>query len=591
MLERAQEDDVSNIHRRWSFTKLSPSSFRQSFAGSLVCGSMLVVVAHLYFLKAEPPAMLPYLALGTGALAALHFADYFALRGTPVNKLSKVGHVSLFANVLWLVTGLLGIAADSLFSKSSPDLDYIVAGMFLAAGLRVGIFTSVFGASLARAALVSFLMPLFFLFAFIPAAANPNLFSSYSGAGFGVAIYLLGVIWVVVADRAGRPMVQSTFRILQAFLSAWTEKDPAKMEEFTEARAQEEVVETSVIKFNRSSDGSFAAAVVLPDIHPGPFGTVGGSNLPYMLYQNYAKRALVMHGVSDHSLNIPSKREVDRYLKSIAALETVQSGDTCSLPSQVKIGRSTTTGLAFGKAAVVMLSLAPYGMEDVPQSVRAEVEAHGKALGFSDVLVVDCHNAMGKHLSDEDRTHLVSSAKQCLEDLLSKPQEKFRVGFSDLADSGISIAVGELGQSGVAVMVVAVADRKYAIGWADSNNMENSLRDRIASKVANGVSMLEVCTSDTHSTSGTRTKEGYLALGSTGGASSIASAFESITRKAADGAMDFCTFELGKASSKIRVMGKKQFEDYSSALDRSMDVTKIFLGVTFATYIAMLVLS
>jgi hypothetical protein len=38
-------------------------------------------------------------------------------------------------------------------------------------------------------------------------------------------------------------------------------------------------------------------------------------------------------------------------------------------------------------------------------------------------------------------------------------------------------------------------------------------------------------------------------------------------------------------------MGKKQFEDYSSALDRSMDVTKIFLGVTFATYIAMLVLS
>jgi putative membrane protein len=590
MLERAQEDNVSNIHRRWSFTQLSPSSFRQSFAGSLLCGGILVVIVHFYYLQSEPAGMLPFLALGAGVLAVLHFADYLALRGTPVNKLSKVGHVSLFANVLWLLTGLLGIASDSLFSKTTPDLDYVVAGMFLASGLRVGIFTSVFGASLARAALVSFLMPLAFLFAFIPAAAHPSLFSSYLGVSFGIVIYMLGMIWVVVADRAGRPMVRSTFRILQAFLSAWTEKDPTKMEEFTEGRAQEESVGTSVIKFSRA-DGSFAAAIVLPDIHPGPFGTVGGSNLPYVLYQNYGGKALVMHSVSDHSLNIPSKREVDRYLKSISSLEIVERGDSCSLPSQTKVGRSTTTGLAFGRAVVVMLSLAPYGMEDVPQSVRAELESYGKEIGFSEVLVVDCHNAMGKQLDDEDKRSLLSSAKQCLDNLVGKPQEKFRVGFSDLADSGISIASEELGQSGVAVMVFSAGDQNHAIGWADSNNMENSLRDHIMSKVAGELSMLEVCTSDTHSTSGTRTKEGYHALGSKLHANSIASAFASIARKARDNATEFCTYELGKASSKVRVMGKKQFEDYSSALDSSMKVTKVFLGVTIAVYVAMLLAS
>jgi hypothetical protein len=38
-------------------------------------------------------------------------------------------------------------------------------------------------------------------------------------------------------------------------------------------------------------------------------------------------------------------------------------------------------------------------------------------------------------------------------------------------------------------------------------------------------------------------------------------------------------------------MGKQQFEDYSSALDRSMNVTKVFLGITVATYIAMLIFS
>jgi putative membrane protein len=38
-------------------------------------------------------------------------------------------------------------------------------------------------------------------------------------------------------------------------------------------------------------------------------------------------------------------------------------------------------------------------------------------------------------------------------------------------------------------------------------------------------------------------------------------------------------------------MGNKQFEDYSSALDKSMAITKTFLAITVATYIAMLVMS
>jgi hypothetical protein len=38
-------------------------------------------------------------------------------------------------------------------------------------------------------------------------------------------------------------------------------------------------------------------------------------------------------------------------------------------------------------------------------------------------------------------------------------------------------------------------------------------------------------------------------------------------------------------------MGTQQFEDYSKALDKSMDVTKVFLGVTIGVYIAMLVMA
>ena len=66
-----------------------------------------------------------------------------------------------------------------------------------------------------------------------------------------------------------------------------------------------------------------------------------------------------MHSVSDHSLNIPSKKEVEKYIKDLGQMTTTEKGDSCSAPVQVKINNSTSTGIAFGNTAMVMLSLAP----------------------------------------------------------------------------------------------------------------------------------------------------------------------------------------------------------------------------------------
>jgi putative membrane protein len=373
--------------------------------------------------------------------------------------------------------------------------------------------------------------------------------------------------------------------VLQAFITAWTEHKADKMEEFTEAKAHDDIIGTKVIRFGSQ------AAIVLPDVHPGPFSTVGGSNLPYVLYETFNKSALVMHSVSDHSLNIPSKREVDKYVNGLGKHTVVEKGDTCSAPIQVRINNATSTGIIFGRAAVVMLSLSPKGMDDIPQSVRTDLESFGIGLGFSDVLVVDCHNAMGRHLDDSDMDDLVASARQCLERLKSEPQHEFKIGFASLDDlSQKPDLSSELGQAGLAALVINANGQSYAIGWADSNNMENRLRDRVIAKVSGNVTMLELCSSDTHSTSGKRTREGYFALGTTTRADDIAGAYAQLCSKAAERAAK-SAFELAAAQSTIKVMGKKQFEEYSSALDRSMSVTKVFVAITVAAYIAMLVLS
>ena len=589
MMLAPRRDHVSNIHRHWTVTRINPSSSRVSYTIWIACAVIIVVVSHVYNLQAGIQSLVVYLPLSLVALLGSHFLDYIALRGTPVRKFSKIAHVSAFANVFWSLTILLGIAADFVFSKSPPSIDYVIAGMLLAVGFRIGLFISVFGASTVRGILVSFIQPLIFFFAFMPPSSYHSIATqSYAGFAFGALLLAIVIVWTVIADRAGRPGVKSTFGLFRAFLVAWSENRVDMIEELIEARAHENVITTKVIRFSFAGD---QAVIILPEVHPGPFSMVGGSNLPFLLYERFSKRALVMHSVSDHSLNIPSKKEVEKYIKDLGQMTTTEKGDSCSAPVQVKINNSTSTGIAFGNSAMVMLSLAPTGMEDIPRSVSSELESFGAAIGFPDVLVVDCHNAMGRHLSDSDRKDLIASAKQCLDQLKKQPQKHFRVGFASLDDIDDRIdRTEELGQGGLAVLVINVDNKNYAIGWADSNNMQNTVRNYIVSKMNGDATMLEICSSDTHSTSGKRTRVGYFALGTTTSPDKIAAVYNQLCSKAIKMTAG-SAFELACAQSAIKVMGKKQFEDYSTALDRSLNVTKIFVAITVASFIAMLALA
>jgi putative membrane protein len=587
----AKQDDVSNIHRRWSFTRMTPGTLRASYAMMLACAAVVIVVSHVFHLQTDTTTLAIHLPLGLAALFGLTYLDFAMLRGTPVNKMSKVVHVTSFANLLWAITVIVGILASALFAKPGTT-DYIVAGMLLAAGLRISIFVSVFGAGMGRAIAICLVQPLIFFFAFVPAQSYNIIITEPVGLGFGALFVALAISWATLVDRAGRPEIPSTFRVLQAFLSAWTENKAGGLEEYLESRAHDESVSTKIIRFlpQGPSRQQQPSAIILPDVHPGPFGSVGGSNLPYVLYERFAKSALVMHSVSDHSLNIPSKAEVDRYIAGLSGASVGGSGKTCSLPVQHHQGNATATAIVFGKSALLMLSLAPKGMEDVPQDVRKELESYAATLGMDHLLLVDCHNAMGAQLGEQDVSDLVAAAKKCLDEAGSGAQAEFSAGFAGLEDVRHDLQNShDLGQSGLAAIAIVTQGRTYAIGWADSNNMDNALRDKVVARVQ-GATMLEVCSSDTHSTSGKRTSEGYFALGGSSSQDAIASAYAEIC-KVAQARACVCAYEVSSARSEVKVMGEKQFQDYSGALDRAMNITKVFVGTTVAVFIVMQILA
>jgi putative membrane protein len=583
-------DSVSNIHRRWSLTRINPSSYKFSFLVSILSITIIIIICHFYILKTDWFVFISHLLLGLTIATGANFLDFFLLQSTPNNKITKIYHVSAFANLLWVLTILLGFASDILLSKNEITTNYIVEGMFLAIGLRTGIFTSVFGASISKAITVSFISPLLFLFAFLPFTFYFEALTTPIALGFGSSLLLLGIIWTISADKAGRPKIESTFRVLQAFLAAWTENKAENMEKITESRARIETVITYILKFKTINSNEIF--MILPDIHPGPFHPIGGSNLPYLLYMLFSKNAMVMHSVSDHSLNIPSKKEVNNYMKSLSDSRQTEVGTVCTTPIQIKMGKCTVTGIAFGHSVVVFLSMAPIGMDDVPEHIRTSLEHYSADIGFHNILIVDTHNAMGKFLNEQDSNIMICAAKHCLNELKHARQQEFKIGFTSSAELPYNIdSMLDLGQSGLSSLLLLVEEKAYFIGWADSNNMDNGLRDYIISHLnSNRINMLEICTSDTHSTSGKRNRQGYYTFGNISKPDQVANIYLQLSRKSIEKASP-STYELLSNRSAIKVMGKNQFKDYSIALEKSMNLTKIFLVITLLVFIGMLIFS
>lgn len=585
-----RSDSVSNIHKRWSFTRLNPSSYKISYLVSILSTTTTIIICHLYLLKTDWFIYVCHLLLGSATITGANFLDFFLLHRTPNNKITKVHHVSAFANLLWVLTIIIGIALSVLLSKNETITNYIVEGMFLAIGLRIGIFTSVFGATIGKAITISFISPLLLLFAFLPFTFYFEAITTPIVLGFGFSLLSLGIIWTILADRAGRPGIKSTFRVLQAFLAAWTENKAENMEEIAESRAYVESVLTYLLKFKTTNSNN--VFIILPDIHPGPFNPIGGSNLPYILYTLFSKSAMIMHSVSGHYLNIPSKKEVEKYLTTLSDSRLLEAGASCTNPVQIKMGKCTVTAIAFGHSVVMFLSTAPIGMDDVPEHIRTVLEHYSSQIGFHNILIIDTHNAMGESLSQQDSEIMISTAKHCLNELKHTRQHEFKIGFANSDDLSYNMkSMQDLGQSGLSSLLLLVEGNAYFIGWADSNNMRNDLRNYIMSQLNNDrINMLEICTSDTHSTSGKRNRQGYYTFGNLSKPEEIARIYLRLARKSIEKATP-ATFELLSSRSSIKVMGKNQFKDYSIALDKSMNITRVFVVITILVFIGMLISS
>ena len=579
-----ESDDVSNIHNRFSLTLVNPSSHYFSLVVSLIVAAVTVLATYFGYLNnvgfEENWYRLP---LVLGVLVLTQLLD---TRFTKKKEYSKSLHSSLFGNMLWTVTLLMGILSSIVLSKEI-ELFFITFGMFLFASFRIGIYTTTLGVSLKKAWAICFIQPLAMYFVLIPQNMWVSVLSEPIGLGYGISFLIIASVWSILTDRAGRPGMESTHKTIQAYLASQG-NDFEDAEKLMEQHSKETKVSTSQIKLSSQMNGN-EFRMVLPEIHPGPYHPVGGSNIPYLIYKNLSSSAMVMHSISDHSLNLPSRNEVENYLKNLEKSEVKEEGVQCTEPVTVQINKARVTGLLFGNNPLLFLSLSPHGMEDIPSYMKTEIEQYARNRNYSRTMIVDCHNAMGEEISKEDGQDMLKAAKSCLDTLITKDNFPIEFGYANSDD--MDVWTEDLGMGGLGIVCLKINDKKYFLGWADANNMENGVREKIIDNFAkNNYQLLEICTSDTHyAPVKARNRNGYYQLGLITGADKLSKWFLEIAKKA-EAIVTTAKFEILENQSEVKVMGQSIYEDYSKALDNSLKITKGFVIGSLGLFITSLFL-
>ncbi|AWB26938.1 DUF2070 family protein [Halococcoides cellulosivorans] len=276
------------------------------------------------------------------------------------------------------------------------------------------------------------------------------------------------------------------------------------LEEFFAAVGDDALVPVTLAVFRRP-DGTEKARFVLPIIHPGPMGSVGGGVWPIRADAHSEGLSFAPHATAGHDFNLVSKADVETILDCVEDLDArIETSSTASVGHRVGAGDATLTGHAIGDGALVVSTFAPSFADDVDYAVGLAAVAEARQNGLEDVALIDAHNS-NDGLQGENLGHVVPGCDRAFDLIEGAESIGERLASADRGPLSLGTASSEtpwgtidgIGPLGIRVAVLDVDGQTTAYVLIDGNNMDPGLRDRIVAAI-DGPDLVEVMTSDTH---------------------------------------------------------------------------------------------
>jgi len=277
-----------------------------------------------------------------------------------------------------------------------------------------------------------------------------------------------------------------------------------ELEAFFEEIGEAAIVPVTVVSARRA-DGTEKARFVLPMIHPGPMGEIGGGNLPKRVAEESEGLAFPPHATAGHDFNLVTRAEVERLIDAAdRAARRIEYGETASRSVRSSAGGPSVLGQAFGDGALLVASFAPVPTDDVEYGVGMSAMAEARGAGLDSVMLVDAHNC-NDGLEGTDLGHVTPGSKRSFDlyeavadasdRLAERPRHPLELGTA-WEETAWEPTDG-IGPLGIRVATLQVDGQETAYVLIDGNNMEPGLRDRIVETV-DAVDEIEVMTTDTH---------------------------------------------------------------------------------------------
>lgn len=380
------------------------------------------------------------------------------------------------------------------------------------------------------------------------------------------------LFFLIINAPMKRSFGLNTLDAASMFLAHWFYESKNIEEEF-ERIGEEVTTILSVFLFKRKED---TISFVIPYIHYGPFGSLGGSNFSSLiaeeLKKSYGIKAFVFHGTSTHDFNPVASNELKKIISSFD--EGYKNCNFSNSSVAYAYGRSKecfAQSLIFKNCAFVGVSRAPYTTEDINFGLGlAIMEACEKHI--PSVSIIDQHNAETGEITSFEPGSAIGF--NYLNAACRSVGKKIKGNELQIGVSQKHISLSALGPGGIKIAVVSTTP-KYVIVLIDSNGVKPEAREKIVSEVKkigkeNKTDFeVGVYTTDMHTLNAVR--------GAVNPVSEDTELFKIIKEGVLEALEDIkpAKFSFFKRYFKINVLGAKQSIELISTLNAIISVAKI----------------
>jgi putative membrane protein len=400
-------------------------------------------------------------------------------------------------------------------------------------------------------------------------------------------------VFLLVIDRPWRnSMGVSVLDFIRGFVGHIAE-GTRELEDFFEQLGEEAIVPVSVLSF-RTAAGE-KARFVLPMIHPGPMGEIGGGNLPERIAASAEGLAFPPHATAGHDFNLVTGREVDTVLAAAdRAHARIRYDNVATRSKRAASGEAKLLGQSFGDSAFLASTFSPGFADDVDYAVGLSATAEARTGGLRDVMLADAHNC-NNGLEGDDLGHVVPGSGRSFDMIEAAGELGDRLAAAERHPVSLGVAwdptpwepIEGIGPLGIRTAVFEVDGQRTAYVLIDGNNMEPGLRDRLVGTLVDGsVAEAEVLTTDTHTVN---TVEAENQVGAAIDRDELSALVTDLVERAIE---DLEPVEAGMATERteVRVFGNDRTESLASHANAMLSMGGALAGAFILAVTAVSVL-